>query len=75
MKGYCTNNRVMNTGVLAYTMNTKRSEIRGLWNEVCNACIQLKQPECQIFWRLLSQPCSDIIQAVDSSEIKNRSGL
>ena len=74
-KGYRANNRVMNTGILAYTMNAQGWEIRALCNEVYNACIELKQPECQILWCLLSQPYSDIIQAVESSEIKSRSGL
>ncbi|MFT6247887.1 MAG: hypothetical protein ACJAVU_001100 [Cognaticolwellia sp.] len=74
-KGYCANNRVMNTGIIAYAMHASDSTIRSLCDEVYNACVTLEQPECQILWCLLSQPYNDIIQAVESSEIKIRSGL
>ncbi len=74
-KGYVANNRVMNTGIIAYSMHNQGKEIQALCDEVYNACIQLKQPECQILWALLSQPYKDIIQAVEFSEIKSRSGL
>jgi hypothetical protein len=74
-KGYLANNRVMNTGIIAYSMHTQDKEIRLLCDEVYNACIQLKQPECQILWCLLSQSYKDIIKGVEFSEIKSRSGL
>jgi len=74
-KGYFVNNRVMNTGIIAYSMHKRGKEIRTLCDEVYNACIELKQPECQILWGLLSQPYKDIIKAVEFTEIKSRSGL
>ena len=74
-KNYCANNRVMNTGVIAYSMCSKGSKIKSLCDEVYSACIQFEQPECQIFWCLLSQPYIDIIQAVEPFEIKTRTGL
>ena len=74
-EGYSANNRVMNTGIVAYAMHTRNTTIRSLCDEVYNACLMLKQPECQILWCLLSQPYNDIIKAVESSEIKSRSGL
>jgi hypothetical protein len=73
--GYCANNRVMNTGIIAYAMPSKGKQIKSLCDEVYNACITLKQPECQIFWCLLSQPYQDILHAVEATEIKTRSGL
>jgi hypothetical protein len=74
-KGYLANNRVMNTGIIAYSMRTQSKEIQLLCDEVYNACIQLKQPECQVLWCLLSQSYKDIIKCVEFSEIKSRSGL
>jgi hypothetical protein len=74
-KGYCANNRVMNTGIIAYAMHARNTAIRSLCDEIYNVCVMLEQPECQIFWCLLSQPYNDIIKAVESSEIKSRSGL
>ena len=41
-KGYRANNRVMNTGILAYAMNAQGCEIRALCNEVYNVCIELR---------------------------------
>ncbi len=73
--GYVANNRVMNTGIIVYAMHTKATTIRSLCDEVYNACVTLAQPECQVLWCLLSQPYIDIIKAVESSEIKARSGL
>ncbi|WP_077338947.1 hypothetical protein [Pseudocolwellia agarivorans] len=74
-QGYFANNRVMNTGIIAYAMNTKNTRIRSLCNEVYNACVTLQQPECQILWCLLSQPYMNIINAEETFEIKSRSGL
>lgn len=74
-KGYSPNNRVMNTGIIAYSKGKKDKQILALCDEIYNACIRLKQPECQIFWCLLSQPYIDIIYAIESSELKSRSGL
>jgi hypothetical protein len=74
-EGYVANNRVMNTGIIAYAMHIRATKIRALCDEVYNACVTLEQPECQVLWCLLSQPYIDIIKAVESSEIKARSGL
>jgi hypothetical protein len=74
-KGYRPNNRVMNTGIIAYYIEIESKKIRSLCDEVYNACIKLKQPECQIFWCLLSQPYSDIIQSIEGLKLKSRSGL
>ena len=74
-EGYVANNRVMNTGIIAYAMHIRATKIRALCDEVYNACVTLEQPECQALWCLLSQPYIDIIKAVESSEIKARSGL
>ncbi|MDO6506836.1 hypothetical protein Q4506_08845 [Colwellia sp. 4_MG-2023] len=72
---YSPNNRVMNTGIIAYSMNINGIKIKALCNEVYEACIKLEQPECQIFWCLLSQPYMNLIEAVESTELKSRSGL
>lgn len=74
-EGYAANNRVMNTGIIAYAMHTRATKIRSLCYEVYNACIALEQPECQIIWCLLSQPYLDIIKAEEPFEIESRSGL
>jgi hypothetical protein len=73
--GYCPNNRVMNTGIIAYSINTHRKEIQALCDEVYHACMKLQQPECQILWCLLSQPYIDLIKAVEFTEINSRTGL
>jgi hypothetical protein len=75
--GYTVDNRVMNTGIIAYFMQSTEVQvkIRSLCNEVYNACSELNQPECQIFWCLLSQRYTNIIKAVEFSDIKSRSGL
>ncbi|MDO7084107.1 hypothetical protein WNY51_11165 [Pseudocolwellia sp. AS88] len=75
MVDYIANNRVMNTGIIAYSMGRKGEQIRALCDEVYNACMKLEQPECQIIWCLLSQPYFEIIEAVEFYKIKNRSGL
>lgn len=74
-KGYCPNNRVMNTGIISYSLAINGKKIRVLCDEVYNVSIKLAQPECQILWCLLSQPYMNIIQAVEFTEIKSRSGL
>jgi len=75
IKDYVANNRVMNTGIIAYSMGRKGKQIRALCDEVYNACMKLEQPECQIIWCLLFQPYIDILHAVEFSEMKSRSGL
>ena len=65
----------MNTGITAYLIGKKDKQILALCDEIYNACIMLKQPECQMFWCLLSQPYIDIIHAIEPSELKSRSGL
>lgn len=76
-EGYLADNRVMNTGIIAYSMQSKevKIKIRALCNEVYNACSELNQPECQIFWCVLSQRYTDILKAVEPSGIKSRQGL
>ncbi|GHE89429.1 hypothetical protein [Thalassotalea profundi] len=74
-EGYCSNNRVMNTGIIAYDMDIEGKKIRSLCDEVYSACVKLQQPECQIFWCLLSQAYIDIIQAIEGYKLKSRSGL
>lgn len=76
-QGYSAENRVMNTGVIAYHMKSAevKTKIRSLCDEVYSACLELKQPECQIFWCVLSQHYIDILKPVEFSEIKTRSGL
>jgi hypothetical protein len=74
-QGYFANNRVMNTGIIAYSMYLKNTRIKSLCDEVYNACVTLQQPECQILWCLLSQPYMNIIKAEEFFEIKSRSGL
>jgi hypothetical protein len=67
----------MNTGIIAYSMQSLaiKKKITSLCDEVYNACVTLKQPECQILWCLLSQPYMNIIKAKEYSEIKSGSGL
>jgi hypothetical protein len=76
-EGYSADYRVMNTGIIAYSMKSLaiKKKITSLCDEVYNACVTLKQPECLILWCLLSQSYMNIIKAEEYSEIKSRSGL
>jgi hypothetical protein len=67
----------MNTGIIAYSMQSLaiKNRITSLCDEVYNACVTLKQPECQILWCLLSQPYMNIIKTGEYSEIKSRARL
>ncbi|WP_426369348.1 hypothetical protein [Pseudocolwellia sp. HL-MZ7] len=74
--GYSPESRVMNTGVIAYHMKSPevKAEIHSLCDEVYNACLDLAQPECQIFWCILSQRYTQIINQLDFSVIQTRTG-
>ncbi len=75
-QGYRHNNRVMNTGVIVYKIDDLiiRKSIQALCAEVYNCCIEYDQPECQIFWCILSQKYEEIITKVDFNKIKTRTG-
>ena len=75
--GYSADCRVMNTGVIAYNMKSPeiKNKIHSLCDEVYKACSDLAQPECQIFWCVLSQNYSEIIKQIDFENIKTRSGF
>jgi hypothetical protein len=75
-QGYRHNNRVMNNGVIVYKVDDMsiRKSIRALCTDVYNCCIEYDQPECQIFWCILSQKYEEIVTKVDFDEIKTRSG-
>lgn len=76
-QGYRHDNRVMNTGVIVYKVDDKsiRKSILSLCTDVYNCCIEYDQPECQIFWCILSQKYQNIITMVDFNQIKTRSGF
>lgn len=74
---YSGNNRVMNTGVIVYKIDDLgvRDSILKLCDEVYSACIELDQPECQIFWCLFSQKYNEIITKTEFSTVTTRTGL
>jgi hypothetical protein len=74
--GYKHDNIVTNTGVIVYKTAdiTTRNSIMSLCTEVYEACIKYDQPECQIFWCILSQKYDDIITKIEFSQIGTRSG-
>lgn len=75
-QGYRHDNRVMNTGVIVYKVDDLniRKSILTLCTDVYNCCIEYDQPECQIFWCILSQKYEEIMNKVDFYQIKTRSG-
>ncbi|PKI02376.1 hypothetical protein [Glaciecola sp. 33A] len=73
-RGLSASNRVVNTGVILYNIGSIkfRDEIRSLCSEVYNACLDLKQPECQIIWFMLSQRYSHAITTIECNDISTR---
>ena len=61
-RGYSPKNRIVNTGIIVYHPT---NDVLELFNRVYNACIKLKQPECQIFWAIFSQDYESIISKID----------
>jgi len=59
---YKANVRVCNTGLICY--NTQVVKIFELVNQMYEALKTTQNPECQIFWSILSQPFSDIISVI-----------
>jgi len=62
------NVRICNTGLLIYI---NRENINELLNDVYNKCIEHTQPECQIYWALLSQKYKNLIKEIEWTYIKN----
>jgi len=58
--------RIMNTGLIYYT---NIQVIKPLLEEILLAINELKQPECQIIFALLSQKYENVIQRIEFSEI------
>lgn len=54
--------RICNTGLIYYA---DVEAARPLAQSVLSSCLQLKQPECQIFWSLHAQRYSDMIKVID----------
>jgi len=75
--GYSEECRVMNTGIIAYNMTNPETKTKthSLCDEVYNACVEFSQPECQIFWCILSQGYSEIVKQIEFPIIKTRSGF
>jgi hypothetical protein len=65
-RGVIENVRIMNTGLILYS---KIAPLRGVLDEVYEVVKELKQPECQIIWAVLSQPIHNLIQRVEWSDI------
>ena len=58
--------RISNTGIIFYhNYNT----ILPMLQNIYNSCIQLQQPECQIFWALYSQKYLDHIHQIEFFEL------
>ena len=62
------NVRICNTGLLIYI---NIDNIKELLNSVYNKCIEHKQPECQIYWSILSQKYKNKIMEIPWTYIKN----
>lgn len=67
-KDYTENVRICNTGLLIYL---NRTPILQLLNDVYKYCIFHKQPECQIYWSILSQKYKSSIHQIKWTDIKN----
>ena len=59
-------NRIMNTGLIFYN---KPDQILDLCNETYNACVDLKQPECQIIWGIYSQKYEHLITRCNFNDL------
>jgi hypothetical protein len=60
------NVRICRTGLLVYN-NYKN--ILPMLNAIYNSCLELEQPECQIFWGLFSQKYSNHIMAIENKAL------
>ena len=61
---------ICNTGIIFYNDITSIEVMQFLQN-IYNACINLSQPECQIFWAIYSQTCPgrELIKVIPFSEV------
>lgn len=59
--------RIVNTGMILYR---KPDQARVMTDQVYKTCWLLTQPECQIFWAILSQPFGDSIARLDWELVK-----
>lgn len=56
------NIKICNTGLLFYV---NYQPIKDMLDSIYKSCIQLRQPECQIFWAVYSQPFLNNIKFID----------
>jgi len=61
---------ICNTGIIFYNDITS-IEVTQFLQNIYNACINLSQPECQIFWAIYSQTCPgrELIKVIPFSEV------
>lgn len=62
-----TNIRISNTGIIFY--NNSNDFIFPMLNDIYNSCINLQQPECQIFWALYSQKYLYYIEQINFYDV------
>lgn len=58
--------RICNTGIIIYN-NPKN--MKAMLEEIYRLCIELEQPECQIFWAIVSQKYESLIKKIEWCEL------
>ena len=61
--------RISNTGLILYCLDRHPQKIQHLVDTVYGDVIQLKQPECQLFWAIRAQPYTDIIHQMEWEDV------
>ena len=60
------NIRISNTGIICYN---NFSQIIPMLNDIYNTCIELQQPECQVFWAVYCQKYVEYIKQIEFDEV------
>ncbi len=60
------NIRISNTGIIYYN---NFSKIIPMLNSIYNTCIELQQPQCQVFWAVYCQKYMEYIKQIDFDEV------
>jgi hypothetical protein len=64
--------RISNTGILFYNLSSPAFDKKRMpmLREIYKSCMELQQPECQIFWAMYSQKYMEWIQQIEFEEVK-----
>lgn len=58
--------RICNTGIMMYNND---ENVQPMLDEIYNLCMELEQPECKIFWAMISQKYRHLIKTIQWSDL------